>query len=144
MEEDDDDVVEEEEDEEEEDDVDEEEVEEEEEEEAMAAKDPEEYEYSFDSGPYQTSDYLSTFYSENGNKPTTSAPLKKGDSCECFYFSLHHSDERRYQCLWEKKPKLTSIVFPAASENTVALISCLTILHGSIGARLQAVSAHRY
>ncbi|XP_013864148.1 amyloid-like protein 1 [Austrofundulus limnaeus] len=78
-EDDDDDVVEEEEDEE-EDDVDEEEVEDEEEEEATAAKDPEEYEYSFDSRPYQTSDYLSTFYSENSYKPTTAAPLMKGDS----------------------------------------------------------------
>lgn len=103
MEEEDDDVVEEEEDDE-EDDVDEEEVEEEEEEEAMAAKDPEEYEYSFDSGPYQTSDYLSTFYSENGYKPTTSAPLMKGDSCECFHFPLRRSDKRRYQCLWKNNP----------------------------------------
>lgn len=83
MEEEDDEVVEEEEDEE-EDDVDEEEVEEEEEDEAMAAKDPEEYEYSFGSGPYQTSDYLGSFYYEKGHKPSTSAPLIKGDSCECF------------------------------------------------------------
>ncbi|XP_037532290.1 amyloid-like protein 1 isoform X2 [Nematolebias whitei] len=80
MEEEDDEVVEEEEEGEEEDDVDEEEVEEEEEDEAMAAKDPEEYEYSFGSGPYQTSDYLGSFYYEKGHKPSTSAPLIKGDS----------------------------------------------------------------
>ncbi|CAJ1061654.1 amyloid-like protein 1 isoform X2 [Xyrichtys novacula] len=83
MEEEDDEVVEEEEeeDDDEEEDVDEEEVvEEEEEEEAIAVKDPEEYEYPIDSGPYQTSDYLDSFYYEKSHKPTTSAPLMKGDS----------------------------------------------------------------
>uniref|UniRef100_A0A4W6CYG6 Amyloid beta like protein 1 n=1 Tax=Lates calcarifer TaxID=8187 RepID=A0A4W6CYG6_LATCA len=74
----DDEVVEEEEEEEEEEEVDEEEAEEEEEEEAIAVKDPEEYEYPIDSGPYQTSDYLDSFY-EKSHKPTTSSPLK-GDS----------------------------------------------------------------
>ncbi|XP_041649056.1 amyloid-like protein 2 isoform X2 [Cheilinus undulatus] len=79
MEEEDDEVVEEEE-EEEEDEVDDEEAEDEEEEEAIAVKDPEEYEYPIDSGPYQTSDYLDSFYYEKSHKPTTSAPLMKGDS----------------------------------------------------------------
>ncbi|XP_070767468.1 amyloid beta precursor like protein 1 isoform X1 [Enoplosus armatus] len=83
MEEEDDEVVEEEEEEEEEE-VDEEEEEaaeeEEEEEEAIAVKDQEEYEYPIDSGPYQTSDYLDSFYYEKSHKPTTSAPLMKGDS----------------------------------------------------------------
>uniref|UniRef100_A0A8C9ZNZ8 Amyloid beta like protein 1 n=1 Tax=Sander lucioperca TaxID=283035 RepID=A0A8C9ZNZ8_SANLU len=79
MEEEDDEVVEEEgeeEEEEEEEEVDEEEVEEEEEE-AIPVKDPEEYEYPID--PYQTSDYLDSFYYKKGHKPTTSAPLMKGD-----------------------------------------------------------------
>ncbi|XP_035810088.2 amyloid beta precursor like protein 1 isoform X4 [Amphiprion ocellaris] len=79
MEEEDDEVLEEEEEEEEEE-VDEEEAEEEEDEEAIAVKDPEEYEYPIDSGPYQTSDYLDSFYYEKSHKPTTSAPLMKGDS----------------------------------------------------------------
>uniref|UniRef100_A0A8C4F218 Amyloid beta (A4) precursor-like protein 1 n=1 Tax=Dicentrarchus labrax TaxID=13489 RepID=A0A8C4F218_DICLA len=82
MEEEDDEVVEEEEEEEEEEEVDEEEAEEEEEEEAIAVKDPEEYEYPIDSGPYQTSDYLDSYYYEKSHKPTTSAPLMKRDSCE--------------------------------------------------------------
>ncbi|XP_051261523.1 amyloid beta precursor like protein 1 isoform X2 [Dicentrarchus labrax] len=80
MEEEDDEVVEEEEEEEEEEEVDEEEAEEEEEEEAIAVKDPEEYEYPIDSGPYQTSDYLDSYYYEKSHKPTTSAPLMKRDS----------------------------------------------------------------
>ncbi|KAK2844418.1 hypothetical protein Q5P01_011077 [Channa striata] len=75
MEEEDDEVVEEEEEEEEEEEVDEEEGEEDEEE-AIAVKDPEEYDYPIDSGPYQTSDYLDSFYYEKSQKPTTSAPLK--------------------------------------------------------------------
>ncbi|TKS81918.1 Amyloid-like protein 2 [Collichthys lucidus] len=79
MEEEDDEVVEEE-DEEEEEEVDEEAAEEEEEEEAIAVKDPEDYEYPIDSGPYQTSDYLDSFFYEKSHKPTTSAPLMKGDS----------------------------------------------------------------
>ncbi|XP_034731281.1 amyloid-like protein 1 isoform X2 [Etheostoma cragini] len=82
MEEEDDEVVEEEgeEEEEEEEEVDDEEVEEEEEEEeAIPVKDPEEYEYPIDSGPYQTSDYLDSFYYKKSHKPTTSAPLMKGD-----------------------------------------------------------------
>lgn len=78
MEEDDDDVEEEEVDEVEEVDE-EEEVEDEEEEERIAAKDTEEYEYPIDSGPYQTTDYLDSFYYEKSPKPTTSAPLLKGD-----------------------------------------------------------------
>lgn len=87
MEEEDDEVVEEEEEEEEEegeDEVDEEEDEAEEEDnvEAMAVRDPEEYEYPIDSGTYQTSDYLDSFYSEKSPKPTTSAPLMKADSGE--------------------------------------------------------------
>ncbi len=89
MEEEDDEVVEEEEEEEEEEEVDEDEVEEEEEEEAMTGKDPEEYEYPIDLGPYQTLDYLDY---EKSHKPTTSTPLLKGDSCECpsvFCSSLH-------------------------------------------------------
>lgn len=83
MEEEDDEVLEEEEDEEDEEEVDEEEVEEEEEEEAIAVKDPEEYEYPIDSGPYQTSDYPDSFDYERSSKPTTSAPVMKGESCEC-------------------------------------------------------------
>ncbi|XP_062278947.1 amyloid beta precursor like protein 2 isoform X3 [Scomber scombrus] len=79
VEEEDDEVLEEEEEEEDEEEVDEVEAEEEEEE-AVAVKDPEEYEYPIDSGPYQTSDYLDSFYYEKSNKPTTSAPLMKGDS----------------------------------------------------------------
>lgn len=82
MEEEDDEVMEEEEEDEEE--VDEEEAEEEEEEEeAIAVKDPEEYEYPIDSGPYQTSDYPDSFDYEKSSKPTTSAPMMKGESCEC-------------------------------------------------------------
>lgn len=85
MEEEDDEVLEEEEDEEEEEEVDEEEeeAEEEEEEEAIAVKDPEEYEYPIDSGPYQTSDYPDSFDYERSSKPTTSAPAMTGESCEC-------------------------------------------------------------
>ncbi|XP_053183492.1 amyloid beta precursor like protein 2 isoform X1 [Scomber japonicus] len=79
MEEEDDEVLEEEEEEEDEEEVDEVEAEEEEEE-AIAVKDPEDYEYPIDSGPYQTSDYLDSFYYEKSNKPTTSAPLMEGDS----------------------------------------------------------------
>lgn len=87
MEEEDDEVLEEEEDEDEEEDVDEEEAEEEEEEEeAIAVKDPEEYEYPIDSGPYQTSDYPDSFDYDRGSKPTTSVPLLKGESCECTSF----------------------------------------------------------
>lgn len=85
MEEEDDEVVEDE-DEEEEEEVDEGEAEEEEEEEAIVVKDPEDYEYPIDSGPYQTSDYLDSFFYEKSHKPTTSAPLMKGDSCECHLF----------------------------------------------------------
>ncbi|XP_060906673.1 amyloid beta precursor like protein 1 isoform X3 [Labrus mixtus] len=81
MEEEDEEVMEEEEEEEEEEDeVDEDEPEDEEEEEAIAVKDPAEYDYPIDSGPYQTSDYLDSFYYEKSHKPTTSAPLMKGDS----------------------------------------------------------------
>ncbi|XP_023186274.1 amyloid-like protein 1 isoform X2 [Xiphophorus maculatus] len=84
MEEDDDEVIdEEEEEEEEEDDVNEDEAEEEEEEEedeTAAVKDREEYEYPFELGPYQTSDYLDSFYNDKSHKPTTSAPLARGDS----------------------------------------------------------------
>uniref|UniRef100_A0A3B5KT64 Amyloid beta (A4) precursor-like protein 1 n=1 Tax=Xiphophorus couchianus TaxID=32473 RepID=A0A3B5KT64_9TELE len=84
MEEDDDEVIdEEEEEEEEEDDVNEDEAEEEEEEEedeTAAVKDREEYEYPFELGPYQTSDYLDSFYNDKSHKSTTSAPLARGDS----------------------------------------------------------------
>ncbi|XP_043973393.1 amyloid-like protein 1 isoform X1 [Gambusia affinis] len=85
MEEDDDEVIdeEEEEEEEEEDDINEdeaEEEEEEEEEETAAVKDQEEDEYPFELGPYQTSDYLDSFYNDKSHKPTTSAPLARGDS----------------------------------------------------------------
>uniref|UniRef100_A0A8C6KL69 Amyloid beta like protein 1 n=1 Tax=Nothobranchius furzeri TaxID=105023 RepID=A0A8C6KL69_NOTFU len=73
VEEEEDEVMEEEEDEE-EDDVDEEEAEDEEEEEEVAVKDPEEYEYPFDSGPYQTADLDSINYEKN-HKPTSSSPL---------------------------------------------------------------------
>lgn len=88
MEEEDDEVVEGEDEEEEE--VDEEEVEEEEEEEeeAIAVKDPEEYEYPIDSGPYQTPEYSDSFYYEKSHKPTTSTPLVKGDSCKGSSFVL--------------------------------------------------------
>lgn len=79
-------VEDEEEEEEQEEEIDEEEAEEEEEEEEMAVKDPEEYEYPIDSGPYQTSDYLDSFYYEKSQKPTTSSPLMKGDSCKCSSF----------------------------------------------------------
>ncbi|XP_024917612.1 amyloid-like protein 1 isoform X2 [Cynoglossus semilaevis] len=54
--------------------------EDEEEEEAIAVKDPEEYEYPIDSGPYQTPDYLDSFDYEKSHKPTTSSPLIKGES----------------------------------------------------------------
>lgn len=81
MEEEDDEVVEEEEEEEEA--LDEEDMDEEDdEEEAISVKDQDEYEYPIDSGPYQTSDYLDSFYYEKSHKPTTSAPLMRGDSCE--------------------------------------------------------------
>ncbi|RVE62532.1 hypothetical protein OJAV_G00157910 [Oryzias javanicus] len=79
MEEEDDEVVEEEEEEEEA--LDEEDMDEEDdEEEAISVKDQDEYEYPIDSGPYQTSDYLDSFYYEKSHKPTTSAPLMRGDS----------------------------------------------------------------
>uniref|UniRef100_A0A8C4YVM6 Amyloid beta (A4) precursor-like protein 1 n=1 Tax=Gadus morhua TaxID=8049 RepID=A0A8C4YVM6_GADMO len=70
----------------------EEEVEEEEEEEDQVdeeevgekppVKEPEEYDYPIDSGPYQASDYLDSFYYEKGQgrKPTASPPLTRGDS----------------------------------------------------------------
>ncbi|XP_071756201.1 amyloid beta precursor like protein 1 isoform X3 [Centroberyx gerrardi] len=66
----------------EEEDDEEEEEEEEEGEEAGAVKEPEEYEYPIDSGPYQASDYLDSFYYEKSQhrKPSTSPPLTKGDS----------------------------------------------------------------
>nr|AND62530.1 amyloid beta A4 precursor-like protein 1 [Oryzias sinensis] len=82
MEEEDDEVVEEEEEEEEEEEaLDEEDMDEEDdEEEAISVKDQDEYEYPIDSGPYQTSDYLDSFYYEKSHKPTTSAPLMRGDS----------------------------------------------------------------
>lgn len=93
MEEEDDEIVEEEE--EEEDEV-YEEVEQEEEEGAIALKDPEEYEYPIDSGPYQTSDYLDSFYDEK----TTSTPLMKGDSCEClFVLFIPVCEEFGLQCV---------------------------------------------
>lgn len=97
MEEEDDEMVEEdeqvvEEDEEEEEEAVEEEEEEEEEEqqevaEAAAVKDPEEYEYSIDSGPYQATDYTDSFYYEKGQgqagrNPSTSPPQTRGDSRE--------------------------------------------------------------
>uniref|UniRef100_A0A3P8Z1G9 Amyloid beta (A4) precursor-like protein 1 n=1 Tax=Esox lucius TaxID=8010 RepID=A0A3P8Z1G9_ESOLU len=52
---------------------------------AAAVKDPEEYEYSIDSGPYQASDYTDSFYYEKdqgqgGRKPSTSPPQTRGDS----------------------------------------------------------------
>lgn len=83
MEEEDDEVLEEEEEEEEEVEEEEAEDEEEEEEEAIAVKDPEEYEYPIDSGPYQTSDYPDSYDYEKSSKPTTSVSVMKGDSCEC-------------------------------------------------------------
>ncbi|XP_046883765.1 amyloid beta precursor like protein 1 isoform X2 [Hypomesus transpacificus] len=97
MEEEDDEVVEEEEEEEEveeeeeeEEEVeDEEEVDEEEEEEVKAAaaaavKEPEVYEYSVDTGPYQAPDYLDSFYYDKGGqgarKPTPAPAQTRGDS----------------------------------------------------------------
>ncbi|MFT7800666.1 amyloid-like protein 1 [Arapaima gigas] len=60
------------------------EEEEEEEEEEEGAKDAEEYEYSIDSGPYQATDYLDSFYYEKGSQATrgaaTTAPQTRGDS----------------------------------------------------------------
>lgn len=65
----------------------EEEVEEEEDEEEAdeeGAKDAEEYEYSIDSGPYQASDYLDSFYYEKEGQtsrgPPTPPPQSRGDS----------------------------------------------------------------
>lgn len=107
MEEEDDEVLEEEEDEEEEEEADDaEEEEEEEEEEAIAVKDPEEYEYPIDSGPYQTSDYPDSFDYERSSKPTTSAPVMKGESCELVSFlsllpfssNLVNSHANIYEC----------------------------------------------
>uniref|UniRef100_A0A8C7RXW3 Amyloid beta like protein 1 n=1 Tax=Oncorhynchus mykiss TaxID=8022 RepID=A0A8C7RXW3_ONCMY len=65
--------------------VEEDEEEEEEVAEAAAVKDPEEYEYSIDSGPYQASDYTDSFYYEKGQgqtgrNPSTSPPQTRGDS----------------------------------------------------------------
>ncbi|XP_045068566.1 amyloid-like protein 1 isoform X1 [Coregonus clupeaformis] len=93
MEEEDDEMVEEDEQVEEEEEEEEEAVEDEEEEEeeevqqevAAAVKDPEEYEYSIDSGPYQASDYTDSFYYEKGQgqagrNPSTSPPQIRGDS----------------------------------------------------------------
>uniref|UniRef100_A0A8C9UYH2 Amyloid beta like protein 1 n=1 Tax=Scleropages formosus TaxID=113540 RepID=A0A8C9UYH2_SCLFO len=58
--------------------------EEEEEEEEEGAKDAEEYEYSIDSGPYQATDYLDSFYYEKGSQASrgsaTAAPQTRGDS----------------------------------------------------------------
>uniref|UniRef100_A0A4W5KXX8 Amyloid beta (A4) precursor-like protein 1 n=1 Tax=Hucho hucho TaxID=62062 RepID=A0A4W5KXX8_9TELE len=53
--------------------------------EAAAVKDPEEYEYSIDSGPYQATDYTDSFYYEKGQgqtgrNPSTSPPQTRGDS----------------------------------------------------------------
>uniref|UniRef100_A0A669BGS8 Amyloid beta like protein 1 n=1 Tax=Oreochromis niloticus TaxID=8128 RepID=A0A669BGS8_ORENI len=86
--------------EEEEEEVDEDEAEGEEEEEEMATKDTE-YEYPIDSGPYQTSDYLDTFYYEKSQKPTTSSPLMKGDSrksASLFLFIFLLLRERKKSC----------------------------------------------
>uniref|UniRef100_A0AAR2LCT8 Amyloid beta (A4) precursor-like protein 1 n=1 Tax=Pygocentrus nattereri TaxID=42514 RepID=A0AAR2LCT8_PYGNA len=47
---------------------------------ATAAKDPEEYEYSIDSGPYQASDYLDNFYYDKSGKSATQQPQTRGDS----------------------------------------------------------------
>ncbi|XP_059920307.1 LOW QUALITY PROTEIN: amyloid beta precursor like protein 1 [Gadus macrocephalus] len=77
------DAVEEEEEEEEEEEVEEEEEEGEEEVgEKPPVKEPEEYDYPIDSGPYQASDYLDSFYYEKGQgrKPTASPPRTRGDS----------------------------------------------------------------
>lgn len=56
----------------------------EEEEEVAVVKEPEEYEYSIDSGPYQAPDYLDSFYYEKGGqgarKPTPAPPQTRGDS----------------------------------------------------------------
>uniref|UniRef100_A0A7N8X3M9 Amyloid beta (A4) precursor-like protein 1 n=1 Tax=Mastacembelus armatus TaxID=205130 RepID=A0A7N8X3M9_9TELE len=101
MEEEDDELVEEEEEEEEDDEADEEEAEEEEEVEATAVKDPEEYDYPIDSGPYQTSNYLDSFYYEKNHKPTTLAPLMKGDSCECPFLLVCLPGQR---CLTTPRP----------------------------------------
>lgn len=106
MEEEDDEVVEEEAEEDDEEEVDEDEEdeevdEEEEEDEALAVKDPEEYEYPTDSGPYQTSDYLD--YYERSRKPTASTPLMKGDTCEfhvCIQFNKRNSITAAAQGIW--------------------------------------------
>ncbi|XP_066517451.1 amyloid beta precursor like protein 1 isoform X1 [Hoplias malabaricus] len=47
---------------------------------AATAKDPEEYEYSIDSAPYQASDYLDNFYSDKFRKSQTQQPQTRGDS----------------------------------------------------------------
>ena len=69
----------------------EEEVDEAEEEvgEKLAVKEPEEYDYPIDSGPYQASDYLDSFYYEKGRKPSPASPLARGDSCECPASRVH-------------------------------------------------------
>lgn len=106
MDEEDDEVLEEEEEEEEEVEEEEAEDEEEEEEEAIAVKDPEEYEYPIDSGPYQTSDYPDSYDYEKSSKPTTSVSLMKGESCEwasTLVLKLILVSKRRIKwafCLW--------------------------------------------
>lgn len=64
---------------------------EEQEEEEEGVKDGEEYEYSVDSGTYQASDYMDSFYYEKSGQTSrgsaTTAPLTRGDSCECYSHS---------------------------------------------------------
>lgn len=122
MEEEDDEVVEEEEEEEEE--VDEEEVEEdeEEEEEVVAVKDPEEYEYPIDSGPYQTPEYLDSYDYEKSHKPTTSTPLMKGDGSKgtlCILFLPAHT------CLTCSEQRLTAKKGKVALSHTKCELQCL-------------------
>uniref|UniRef100_A0A8B9J5L3 Amyloid beta (A4) precursor-like protein 1 n=1 Tax=Astyanax mexicanus TaxID=7994 RepID=A0A8B9J5L3_ASTMX len=74
----------------------EEEDEEDEEAAAVAAKDPEEYEYSVDSGPYQTTDYLDNFYYEK------SVPTPRPTDGVDVYFEMPSDDSEHASFLRAK------------------------------------------
>uniref|UniRef100_A0AAR2KP40 Amyloid beta (A4) precursor-like protein 1 n=1 Tax=Pygocentrus nattereri TaxID=42514 RepID=A0AAR2KP40_PYGNA len=66
---------------------------------ATAAKDPEEYEYSIDSGPYQASDYLDNFYYDKSGKSATQQPQTHGVDV---YFEMPSDDSEHANFLRAK------------------------------------------
>ncbi|XP_076831986.1 amyloid beta precursor like protein 2 isoform X2 [Brachyhypopomus gauderio] len=73
---------------------------------APAVKDPEEYEYSIDSGPYQATDYAENFYYEKNSqtdKGPTPQPQTRGDSYGVdVYFEMPSDDSEHANFLRAK------------------------------------------